>query len=178
MNITDWIAHADLLYNQLFLIMMGGLYGLAHLTGYSYETMNIYCYFVFYPATFALFLKSKKKYLLLLGTLLFFIIPDVDGKSVVFFDGCVDFINYNVRLFHSDYVTVCIYWCVLLPLLLYVPFLINKFDIKTLKHIAKYVAKAAIVAVIMRPKNIFILLLVLKLFRFPVTYCSILEATS
>jgi hypothetical protein len=29
MNITDWIAHADLLYNQLFLIVMGGLYGLA-----------------------------------------------------------------------------------------------------------------------------------------------------
>ena len=63
MSINDWIAHADLLYNQLFLIVMGGLYGLAHLTGYSYETMNIYCYFVFYPATFALFLKSKKKYL-------------------------------------------------------------------------------------------------------------------
>ena len=136
MNINDWIAHADLLYNQLFLIVMGGLYGLAHLTGYTYETINIYCYFVFYPATFALFLKSIKKYLVLLGTLLFFIIPDVNGKSVLFFDSCVDFINYNVRLFHSDYVTVCIYWCVLLPLLLYVPFVIKKFETKTLKYIA------------------------------------------
>ena len=56
--------------------------------------------------------------------------------------------------------------------------LISRSPFKTLKHIAKYVAKAAIVAVIMRPKNIFIRLLVLKLFRFPVTYCSILEATS
>ncbi len=35
MNITDWIAHADLLYNQLFLIVMGGLYVLAYLTGYT-----------------------------------------------------------------------------------------------------------------------------------------------
>jgi hypothetical protein len=145
MNITDWIAHADLLYNQLFLIVMGGLYGLAHITGYSYETINIYCYFVFYPATFALFFKSKKKYLVLLGTLLFFIIPDINGKSVVFFDGCVDFINYNVRLFHSDYVTVCIYWCVLLPLLLYVPFVIKKFDIKTLKYIAIGIVSFSIV---------------------------------
>jgi hypothetical protein len=35
MNINDWIAHANLLYNQLFLILMGGLYVLAYLTGYT-----------------------------------------------------------------------------------------------------------------------------------------------
>ena len=136
MNTTDWIAHSDLLFHQIFLIVMGGLYALAFLAGFTYKTMNIYCYFVFYPATFALFLTSNKKYFLLLGTLLFFIIPNIERKSSVFFDRCVDFINVNVRLFHSTYVDICIYWCVILPLLLYVPFVIKKFEPKTLKYIA------------------------------------------
>lgn len=124
---------------------MGGLYTLAFLVGSTYKTINIFCYFVFYPATFSLFLESKKKYLLLLGTLLFFIIPDIDGKSAVFFDSCVDFINYNVRLFHSDYVTICIYWCVILPLLLYIPFVIKKFEKKTLKYITIGIVSFSIV---------------------------------
>ena len=135
-NITDWIAHSDSLFHQIFLIVMGGLYALAYLTGFTYKAMNIYCYFVFYPATFTLFLKSNKKYFILLGTLLFFVIPNIEYKSSVFFDRCVDFINVNVKLFHSTYVDVCIYWCVILPLLLYVPFVIKKFEPKTLKYIA------------------------------------------
>ena len=149
MNTTDWIAHSDLLFHQIFLIVMGGLYALAFLAGFTYKTMNIYCYFVFYPATFALFLKSNKKYLMILGTLLFFVVPNVDGMSAIFFDRCVDFINYNVRLFHSDYVTVCIYWCVLLPLLLYVPFVIKKFEIKALKHIAIGIISFSIVYMVL-----------------------------
>lgn len=135
MNTTDWIAHSDSLFHQIFLIVMGGLYALALLAGFTYKTMNIYCYFVFYPATFSLFLKSNKKYFVLLGTLLFFIIPNIEGTSCIFFDRCVDFINVNVRLFHSTYVDICIYWCVILPLLLYVPFVIKKFELKTLKYI-------------------------------------------
>ena len=136
MNTTDWIAHSDSLFHQIFLIVMGGLYALAYLVGFTYKTMNIYCYFVFYPATFALFLRSNKKYWILIGTLLFFIIPNIESKSAIFFDKCVDFINYNVRMFHSTYVNVCIYWCVILPLALYIPFIIKKFEPKTLKYIA------------------------------------------
>jgi hypothetical protein len=109
MNTTDWIAHSDSLFHQIFLIVMGGLYALALLAGFTYKTMNIYCYFVFYPATFTLFLRSNKKYFILLGTLLFFIIPNIEPTSAVFFDRCVDFINVNVRLFHSTYVDICIY---------------------------------------------------------------------
>lgn len=45
---------------------MGGLYALSYMAGVTYQTMNNYCYFVFYPATFALFLKSKSKYWVLL----------------------------------------------------------------------------------------------------------------
>lgn len=136
MNTTDWIAHSNSLFHQIFLIVMAGLYVLAFLAGFTYKTMNIYCYFVFYPTTFALFLKSNKKYFLLLGTLLFFIIPNIEKISSIFFDKCVDFINYNVRLFHSTYVNICIYWCVILLLLLYMPFVIKKFEPKTLKYIA------------------------------------------
>jgi len=135
MTITDWIAHSDLLFHQIFLLVMGGLYALAYLFGSTYETINIYCYFVFYPATFALFLKSNKKYYLLLGTLLFFIIPNIEQIATVFFDKCVAFMNYNVRIFHSNYVTVCIYWCVILPLILYVPFIIKKYNARTLQNI-------------------------------------------
>ena len=149
MNTTDWIAHSDSLFHQIFLIVMGGLYALAFLAGFTYKTMNIYCYFVFYPATFALFLKSNKKYFLLLGTLLFFIIPNIERVSDVFFDKCVVFINYNVRLFHSTYVDICIYWCVILPLLLYVPFVVKKFEPKTLKYIAIGILSFSIVYMIL-----------------------------
>ena len=149
MNTTDWIAHSDSLFHQIFLIVMGGLYALAFLAGFTYKTMNIYCYFVFYPATFALFLKSNKKYFLLLGTLSFFIIPNIEKVSGVFFDKCVAFINYNVRLLHSTYVEICIYWCIILPLLLYVPFLIKKFEPKTLIYIAIGILSFSIIYMIL-----------------------------
>lgn len=136
MNTTEWIAHSDLLSHQIFLIFMGGLYALSYIAGVTYQTMNIYCYFVFYPATFALFLKSKYKYWVLPATLLFFIIPNIEQKSNDFFNKCVLFLNYTGELFHFNYIDMSVYFCVILPLVLYVPFVIKKFEIKTLKIIA------------------------------------------
>ena len=133
---NEWITQSDTLFTQVFLIVMGGLYASAFITGFTYKAMNIYFYFVFYPASFALFLRSPKKYYLLAATLLFFVIPKVEYLSAFFFDACVAFINYQVHYFHSTYVNVCIYWCVLLPLVLYVPFIIKRFDTKTLQKIA------------------------------------------
>jgi hypothetical protein len=115
---------------------MGGLYALAYIAGVTYQTMNIYCYFIFYPATFALFLKSKYKYWVLPATLLFFIIPNIEQKSNAFFNKCVAFLNYTGELFHSNYIDMSVYLCVILPLVLYVPFIIKKFESKTLKIIA------------------------------------------
>lgn len=136
MNTVEWIAHSDLLFHQIFLIFMGGLYALAYIAGVTYQTINIYCYFVFYPATFALFLKSKYKYWVLPATLLFFIIPNIEQNSNDFFNKCVLFLNYTGELFHFNYIDMSVYFCVILPLVLYVPFVIKKFEIKTLKIIA------------------------------------------
>lgn len=136
MNTVEWIAHSDLLFHQIFLIFMGGLYALAYISGVTYQTINIYCYFVFYPATFALFLKSKYKYWVLPATLLFFIIPNIEQKSNDFFNKCVLFLNYTGELFYFNYIDMSVYFCVILPLVLYVPFVIKKFEIKTLKIIA------------------------------------------
>lgn len=119
------MTNADSLMYQIFLIVMGGLYGMAYLTGISYEAANIYCYFVLYPLSFSLFLKGPKKYLFLPVSLLFFAFP-YEELSSGSFDACVDFVNYTVVLFTSSYVAMCVYLCVLLPLLLYAPFLFLK----------------------------------------------------
>ena len=83
-----------------------------------------------------LFLKSKYKYWVLPATLLFFIIPNIEQKSNDFFNKCVLFLNYTGELFHFNYIDMSVYFCVILPLVLYVPFVIKKFEIKTLKIIA------------------------------------------
>jgi hypothetical protein len=135
MDINYWIEHSDSFLHQIFMIVMGTLYAMAYIAGVTYKTMNIYCYFVFFPASFALFLKSKKKYFVLLATFLFFLIPGFETKSSHFFDQCVVFLNYSAGLFGSNYINMSVYLCVVIPLLLYVPFLIRRFDLKTLKYI-------------------------------------------
>jgi hypothetical protein len=135
MNTTDWITNSDLFLHQVFMIVMGFLYAFAFLFGVSYKAINIYFYFVFYPASFALFLRSPKKYLLLLATFIFFIIPKFEKISSLFFDKCVDFLIYSAQLFGSNYNNMSVYICVVIPLLLYIPFLIYRFELKTLKYV-------------------------------------------
>jgi hypothetical protein len=135
MNTADWIAHSDSFFYQIFMFVMGGLYALAFIAGVTYKTMNIYCYFILYPATFALFLKSPKKYWILPATMLFFVIPGVENKSAIFFDSCVVFLNYTAKIAHSNYINMSVYLCVIVPLLLYIPFVIWRCDVKKLKRI-------------------------------------------
>ena len=134
-GISYWVEHSDSFVHQIFMIVMGTLYAFAFLFGVSYKTINIYFYFVFYPASFTLFLKSKKKYFVLLATFLFFLIPAFEAKSTHFFDQCVVFLNYSAGVFGSNYINMSVYLCVVIPILLYVPFLILRFDLKTLKYI-------------------------------------------
>jgi hypothetical protein len=133
MNTADWIAHSDSFFYQIFMLVMGALYALAFIIGVTYKTMNIYCYFILYPATFALFLKSPKKYWVLPATMLFFVIPGIENKSAVFFDSCVDFLNYSAKIAHSNYIDMSVYLCVIVPVLLYIPLVIWRSDLKTLK---------------------------------------------
>lgn len=135
MGINYWIEHSDLFLHQIFMIVMGALYALAFLAGVSYKAMNIYCYFVLYPASFVLFLKSNKKYLVFPATFLFFLIPKIENKSSFFFDQCVGFLNFSASLFGSNYINMSVYLCVVIPLLLYIPFLIIRLELKTLKYI-------------------------------------------
>ena len=41
LNTTDWIAHSDSLFHQIFLIVMGGLYALAFLAGFTYKIIEL-----------------------------------------------------------------------------------------------------------------------------------------
>lgn len=134
MDVNYWVENSNSFLHQIFMIVMGTLYAFAFLFGVSYKTINIYFYFVFYPASFALFLKSPKKYLVLLATFLFFLIPNIEVKSSFFFDRCVDFLNYGASVFGSNYINMSVYLCVVIPLLFYLPFLIIRLDRKTLKY--------------------------------------------
>jgi hypothetical protein len=129
-NINYWVEHSNLFSHQIFMIVMGALYAMSFVLGVSYKAVNIYCYFVFYPASFALFLKSPIKYLILLSTLLFFLVPGFESISSNFFDECVVFLNYSARVLHSNYINMSIYLCVVVPLLLYIPFYLYKFGKK------------------------------------------------
>jgi len=129
-NINYWVEHSNLFFHQIFMIVMGALYAMSFVLGVSYKAVNIYCYFVFYPASFSMFLKSKVKYLILSSTLLFFFIPGFESLSSKFFDDCVIFLNHSAKVTHSNYINMSVYLCVVLPLLLYVPFLLWRFGKK------------------------------------------------
>ena len=109
---------------------MGALYAMAFVIGVSYKAVNIYCYFIFYPASFALFLKSRLKYLVLVFSLSFFFLPNFEGLSSAFFDQCVVFLNHCAKVYHSNYINMSIYLCVVVPLFLYTPFYLWRFGLK------------------------------------------------
>jgi hypothetical protein len=136
MELDYWILNADSFLHQIFMIVMGILQAMAYLVRVSYEAMNIYCYFILYPLTFALFLKTSWKYLFLPVSLLFFLIPGFESISAKIFLLSVDFLNWTAEIFNSDYITMSVYICVLVPVILYLPFIILKFSKKQLKFIS------------------------------------------
>lgn len=136
MNLDYWILNADSLLHQIFMIVMGILQGLAFLLRISYEAMNIYSYYVLFPLSFALFLRSSWKYLFFPVSLLFFLIPNFEALSNKIFLLSVDFLNWSAEIINSDYITMSVYICVLVPVLLYLPFIIFKFNKKQLRYIS------------------------------------------
>lgn len=133
MEIDYWIAHSDSFLHQIFMIVMGGLYAMGFLAGVSYKAINIYCYFILFPLSFALFLKTRWKYLFLPVSLLFFVIPGFEGISVNFFNHCVVFLNKTAETFSSNYIAMSVYLCVLVPLIIYLPFLFWRLSKRQLK---------------------------------------------
>lgn len=121
MDIQFWLQYLDSLPHQLFIIVMGLLYGFAHLIGVSYQAMNIYSYFVLFPVSLLFFIRMQLilKVLLFLCTFLFFLIPGFENFSQHFFELCVVFLNDVAAKIGSDYIRVSIYLCVILPSLIY-----------------------------------------------------------
>lgn len=140
MNIDYWILHADSFLHQIFMIVMGMLYGLAFLFSVSYKAINIYCYFVLFPLSFALLIKGWKGFLFIPVSFLFFLIPDFEALSIKFFDLCVEFLNQSAETFDSNYIAMSVYLCVLVPAVLYVPLLWYKVEKKRALYVLGGVA--------------------------------------
>lgn len=136
MEIEYWINHSHSLIHQIFMIVMGILQGMAYLFSVSYEAMNIYSYYVLFPLSFALFLKTSWKYLFFPISMLFFLVPGFESFSNNLFQKSVDFLNWTAEIFNSDYITMSVYICVLVPVLMYLPFIIYRFSKKQLKYIS------------------------------------------
>ena len=136
MNLDYWILNADSLLHQIFMIVMGILQGMAYLFRVSYEAMNIYSYYVLFPLSFFLFLKTSWRYLFFPVSLVFFLIPDFESISKKIFDHSVDFLNWTAEIFNSDYISMSVYICVLVPVLLYLPFLLIKLNKNQLRNLS------------------------------------------
>ena len=137
MDLQYFINHADSLFTQIFMIVMGLLYAMAIVIGFSYKAVNIYCYFVLFPASLLLFIfKSKYKYLILPLSFLFFLIPGIEGYSVVWFDYAVVFLNSYADVFNSNYINASVYLCVLVPALIYAFAIYKRFGLEVFKIIS------------------------------------------
>ena len=136
MTLDYWILNADSFIHQIFMIVMGILQGMAYFLQVSYEAMNIYVYYVLYPLSFVLILKTSWKYLFIPVSLLFFMIPGFESLSKNVFEQSVVFLNWTAGIFNSDYITMSVYICVLVPVLLYLPFIIYKLNRKQIKYIS------------------------------------------
>lgn len=131
MDLHYWVENSGSFMHQIFMIVMGALYALAYLFGVSYKAINIYTYFILYPLSFTtFFLKGSKALLFIPFSFLFFLVPDFEGLSVQFFDACVVFLNEMASLYNSDYIRMSIYLCVLVPIILYLPFILYRFGVK------------------------------------------------
>lgn len=135
MTVDYWVANSGSLMHQIFMIVMGALYASAYVLGISYKAMNIYAYFILYPLSFtAFFVKGWKRFMFIPISLLFLLIPNFEELSVVFFDRCVTFLNDSAATFDSDYIRMSIYLCVVVPVVLYLPFVAFKYKAKGLLY--------------------------------------------
>jgi len=103
MDLQFWIANADSLFHQIFMIIMGGLAGLAYLFGTTYNVINILVYYILIPSSW-IYLISKKTdkriNFISLGLLFVFIfLPNKRKNCDYFFQKSVDFLNWTADLF-------------------------------------------------------------------------------
>ncbi|SEB06636.1 hypothetical protein SAMN05443667_11928 [Flavobacterium gillisiae] len=123
MDIQFWIDHADSLFHQIFMIVMGGLVGMAALFGTTYNVINILVYYILIPASW-IYLISRKtsiwiNVLSLISLLFFLLLPGLRANSDYAFQKSVDFLNWTAKIFNSNYIDMSVYICVVAVGLIY-----------------------------------------------------------
>ena len=123
MDIQFWIDNADSLFHQIFMIVMGGLLGIAYLFGITYNVINIFVYYVLIPSSWIYLISRKTSYKLnfiSLGLLLPFIfLPNIRKSCDFFFQKSVDFLNWTADIFGSNYIDMSVYICVIVAGIIY-----------------------------------------------------------
>lgn len=116
MDIQFWLDNAGSLFHQIFMIVMGGLVGLAYLFGTTYNVINIFVYYIVVPSSWIYLISRKTSvWLNAISVLLLFSflrLPNIRLNSNYFFQKSVDFLNWTAVLFHSNYIDMSVYICV------------------------------------------------------------------
>ncbi|TXD48681.1 hypothetical protein [Polaribacter sp. IC073] len=144
MNIQFWIDNADSLIHQIFMILMGFLAYIASFLGTTYNVVNIFVYYLIVPASW-IYLISKKttvwlNVLSIIGSIAFFIIPDLRKNCDYLFQKSVDFLNWLAIIFSSNYINMSIYICVLGISIVYLILIPLTLPLKTAKRVGVIIA--------------------------------------
>ena len=123
-NIQYWLDHAGSLFHQIFMIVEAGLGGMAYVSGISYNAINIFFYYGLIPATW-IWLISRKTTLWLNAIsfslfIVFLFLTSIPGRMDHLFDLNVQLLNYMAKIFHSNYIDISVYICVIAVALVYV----------------------------------------------------------
>jgi hypothetical protein len=151
-EIQFWIDNADSLFHQIFMIVMGGLAGIAALFGTTYNVVNILAYYILIPASW-IYLISRKtsiwiNVISLISLIAFLVLPDLRKKSDYVFQKSVDFLNWSAEIFSSNYIHMSVYICVVGIAVIYlvlIPFTLPK---KLTKKIGLFTASIFILYII------------------------------
>lgn len=123
MDIQFWIDNADSLFHQIFMIVMGGLIGMAYLFGTTYNVINILVYYVLIPSSWIYLISRKTNYKLnfiSLGLLFTFVfLPNIRQSCDYFFQKSVDFLNWTANIIGSNYIDMSVYICVIIVGIIY-----------------------------------------------------------
>ncbi|PZX53379.1 hypothetical protein LV84_03103 [Algoriphagus ratkowskyi] len=116
MEIQVWLDNSNSLFHQIFMIVMGGLYGVSFLFGTTYNVVNIFVYYLLIPSSWIYLISRKTSYwlnLISLGLLMAFsLLPNIRTSCDYFFQQSVDFLNWTAEIFDSNYIDMSVHICV------------------------------------------------------------------
>lgn len=123
MDIQFWLDNADSFFHQIFMIVMGGLFGLAYLFGTTYNVINIFVYYVLVPSSWIYLISRKTSvWINAISALLLFsflLLPNIRLNCNYFFQKSVDFLNWTAVIFGSNYIDMSVYICVVVIGIIY-----------------------------------------------------------